>query len=110
MRFLLTPRSKRAPRLGSVPRRLLHDDGGAAAIEFALVALPFLLFILGLLGMGLYYLAGTSARVRGRSGGPQDPHRRGRKGCHDGRTVPQSRLSERRSGHRLRQHERHRAA
>ncbi|WP_291169851.1 TadE/TadG family type IV pilus assembly protein [Hyphomicrobium sp.] len=43
-----------------MPRRLLHDDGGAAAIEFALVALPFLLFILGLLGMGLYYLAGTS--------------------------------------------------
>lgn len=59
MRSLSTPRSN-AHRLGSVPRRLLHDDGGATAIEFALVALPLLLFILGLLGMGLYYLASTS--------------------------------------------------
>jgi len=38
----------------------MRDEDGAAAIEFALVALPFLLFVLGLLGMGLYFLAGTS--------------------------------------------------
>jgi hypothetical protein len=39
---------------------LLNNEEGSAAIEFALVAMPFLLFILGLLGMGLYYLASTS--------------------------------------------------
>jgi Flp pilus assembly protein TadG len=59
-------------RLPSLPHRsplfrrrfsttqLVRDENGAAAIEFALVALPFLLFVLGLLGMGLYFLAGTS--------------------------------------------------
>jgi hypothetical protein len=40
--------------------RLVRDENGSAAIEFALVALPFLLFVLGLLGMGLYFLASTS--------------------------------------------------
>jgi len=40
--------------------RLVRNEDGAAAIEFALVALPFLLFVLGLLGMGLYFLASTS--------------------------------------------------
>jgi Flp pilus assembly protein TadG len=40
--------------------RLVRDEDGSAAIEFALVALPFLLFVLGLLGMGLYFLATTS--------------------------------------------------
>ena len=30
------------------------------AVEFALVALPFLLFVLGIVGMGLYFLASTS--------------------------------------------------
>jgi hypothetical protein len=40
--------------------RLARNEDGSAAIEFALVSLPFLLFVLGLLGMGLYFLASTS--------------------------------------------------
>ena len=40
--------------------RLVRNEDGAAAVEFALVAVPFLLFVLGLLGMGLYFLASTS--------------------------------------------------
>jgi Flp pilus assembly protein TadG len=44
-----------------VPKRPLStDEGGATAVEFGLVAMPFLLFILGILGIGLYYLAVTS--------------------------------------------------
>ena len=38
----------------------MRNEDGAAAVEFALVAVPFLLFVLGLLGMGLYFLADTS--------------------------------------------------
>lgn len=41
-------------------KRLVRSEDGSAAIEFALVAMPFLLFVLGLLGMGLYFLASTS--------------------------------------------------
>lgn len=41
-------------------KRLVRNEDGSAAIEFALVAMPFLLFVLGLLGMGLYFLASTS--------------------------------------------------
>ena len=40
--------------------RLARNEDGSAAVEFALVAMPFLLFVLGLLGMGLYFLASTS--------------------------------------------------
>jgi Flp pilus assembly protein TadG len=34
----------------------LSDDSGSAAVEFALVALPFFLFTLGIIGIGLYFL------------------------------------------------------
>jgi len=37
-------------------RRLTANEDGAAAIEFALVGLPFLLFIFGIIGFGLYFL------------------------------------------------------
>ncbi len=60
MRFLPAPRSRPAPRCGRPPRQLLHNEDGSAAIEFGFVAMPFLLFVLGLLGMGLYYLAGSA--------------------------------------------------
>ena len=58
----LPPLKLRLPRL---PRRhaasrLVRNEDGTAAVEFALVAIPFLLFVLGLLGMGLYFLASTS--------------------------------------------------
>lgn len=35
------------------------DEAGAAAVEFAIIAVPFLLFVLGILGMGLYFLASS---------------------------------------------------
>jgi Flp pilus assembly protein TadG len=39
---------------------LARDESGSAAIEFGLVAMPFLLFVLGLIGIGLYFLANHS--------------------------------------------------
>ena len=44
-------------RRGGPKRSLLRDENGATAVEFGMVAMPFLLFILGIMGMGLYYLA-----------------------------------------------------
>jgi hypothetical protein len=38
----------------------LRNEDGVAAIEFAIVALPFFLFVFGILGIGLYFLASTS--------------------------------------------------
>ena len=49
-----------AARGGRPKRSLLKDENGATAVEFGMVAMPFFLFILGILGMGLYYLAATS--------------------------------------------------
>jgi hypothetical protein len=40
-------------------RRLLSDERGSTAIEFGMVGLPFLLFMLGILGYGLYFLNTT---------------------------------------------------
>ncbi len=37
-----------------------RDEGGAAALEFAIVAFPFFLFVLALLGLGLYFFTSTS--------------------------------------------------
>jgi hypothetical protein len=42
------------------PSRGLRNDEGAAAIEFALVAIPFFMFILGTIGVGLYFFTSTS--------------------------------------------------
>ena len=36
------------------------DERGLAAVEFAIVATPFFLFVLGLLGVGLYYFTMSS--------------------------------------------------
>lgn len=35
---------------------ILRDDSGSAALEFAFVAMPFLLFVLAIIGFGLYFL------------------------------------------------------
>jgi Flp pilus assembly protein TadG len=35
---------------------MLRDDSGSAALEFAMVGMPFLLFVLGIMGLGLYFL------------------------------------------------------
>jgi hypothetical protein len=46
-----------AARRGGPKQSLLRDEDGATAVEFGMIATPFLLFVLGILGMGLYYLA-----------------------------------------------------
>jgi Flp pilus assembly protein TadG len=40
--------------------RWVKDERGAAAIEFAIVATPFFLFTLGLIGLGLYFFTMSS--------------------------------------------------
>lgn len=54
----------RLPRRRGAPHNrrltLLRDERGAAAIEFAIVALPFLLFLFAILGYGLYFFTATS--------------------------------------------------
>jgi Flp pilus assembly pilin Flp len=41
-------------------RRFARDTSGATAIEFAILALPFLLIVLGLLEVGVQYFTSTS--------------------------------------------------
>jgi Flp pilus assembly protein TadG len=38
----------------------LRNDRGAAAIEFAIVAVPFFMFVLGTIGIGLYFFTTNS--------------------------------------------------
>lgn len=38
----------------------LRDNRGAAAIEFAIVALPFFLFVFGIIGFGLYFFTANA--------------------------------------------------
>ncbi len=38
----------------------VKDERGASAVEFAIVATPFFLFVLGLLGLGLYFFTMSS--------------------------------------------------
>ena len=38
----------------------LRNDSGSAAIEFAMVALPFFMFVLGIIGVGLYYFTSNA--------------------------------------------------
>jgi Flp pilus assembly protein TadG len=51
--------SFRLPRVLRVPR-WVRDERGASAIEFAMVALPFFMFTLGLIGIGLYFFTMSS--------------------------------------------------
>lgn len=54
----MRPSFKLKPRTRSLlaSRRLLTNDDGASAIEFGMVGLPFLLFVLGIIGFGLFFL------------------------------------------------------
>jgi Flp pilus assembly protein TadG len=60
MRLLPTSRVRLIRRRRLSLATLLRDEKGSAALEFAIVAMPFLLFVLGLLGIGLYLLANHS--------------------------------------------------
>jgi hypothetical protein len=51
--------SFRLPRVLRAPR-WVRDQRGTSAIEFAMVALPFLFFTVGLIGIGLYFFTMTS--------------------------------------------------
>ena len=59
MRFRLTNRSHCLTRQHPSRPGWMRNEDGTAAIEFGIVALPFLMFVIGLLGLGLYFLAGT---------------------------------------------------
>jgi hypothetical protein len=41
-------------------RAVWRDRSGAAAVEFALVAIPFFMFVLGVLGIGLYFFTSNA--------------------------------------------------
>lgn len=41
------------------PRRWRRDENGATAIEFALLAVPFMLMVVGIIEMSLMFLAGS---------------------------------------------------
>lgn len=45
-------------RFGALIARARGDEGGATAIEFAMVALPFFILILGIIEIGLMFFAG----------------------------------------------------
>jgi Flp pilus assembly protein TadG len=49
-----------APASSSRRGRFRKDEGGAAALEFAGVVVPFLIFILGIMGSGLQFFAMNS--------------------------------------------------
>lgn len=61
MRFTVklgTPFHLLASRLGIA--RLTRDENGNTAIEFAMVSIPFLMFIFGLIGISTYFFVMTS--------------------------------------------------
>ncbi len=51
----LWPARGRLPGFGIVVKKWRRDDDGATAVEFAMVALPFLLMLYGIIGVGLFY-------------------------------------------------------
>ena len=58
-----TPLSTRAPRLGATRTflgRAKRNEDGTTAIEFAIVAIPFFMFIFGLMGVSSYFFIMTS--------------------------------------------------
>ena len=56
MRNIRRLRSARCAR----PLSFLRNEDGSTAIEFGLIALPFMLFVLAILCMGLYFLVSVS--------------------------------------------------
>jgi len=60
MRLPFISHGKPTPRRCSQLARWPRNDRGSAAVEFALVALPFFMFVLGVLGIGLYFFTVSS--------------------------------------------------
>ena len=60
MRQPFLSRGNSAARHSSMLARWLRHERGSAAVEFALVALPFFMFVLGVLGIGLYFFTVNS--------------------------------------------------
>src|SRR5262245_5508652 len=56
------PKSSNCPRLPRLPRapRWARDERGTSAVEFAFLAMPFFIFVLGIIGMGLYFFTMSS--------------------------------------------------
>lgn len=52
--------SKRRPRLATWTARFLRHDRGAAAVEFALVAAPFLALLFGVIELGLVFMGSVT--------------------------------------------------
>jgi Flp pilus assembly protein TadG len=60
MRLPFYPKSRASPQPRTKAPRWLRNERGAAAIEFAIVALPFFLFVLGIVGIGLYFFTANA--------------------------------------------------
>jgi Flp pilus assembly protein TadG len=67
MRLPFYPKKRVSPQPRTKAPHWLRNERGAAAIEFALVALPFFLFVLGIIGVGLYFFT-TNALEHGVEG------------------------------------------
>lgn len=48
------------PRLAQFLRRARRDEGGATAVEFAAVSMPFLMLVFGIIAAGLYFFTAFS--------------------------------------------------
>jgi Flp pilus assembly protein TadG len=64
MRVSLISFKRVSPRPSGQRGAWLRNESGSAAVEFALVAMPFFLFVLGIMGVGLYFFT-QSALDRG---------------------------------------------
>lgn len=53
-------RLKFRPLIRRRPAGLVHDNRGAAAVEFAIIALPFLLLVMGIIGVSLYFFTSNA--------------------------------------------------
>ncbi len=60
MRFVLRSLVRMSPPPRRNVRAWLRNDRGSAAVEFALVAVPFFMFILGIIGVGLFFFTSNS--------------------------------------------------
>lgn len=60
MRLALPSLRRPSPAQRRTAPPFLRNETGSAAIEFALVSIPFLLFVLSIIGVGLYFFTTSS--------------------------------------------------